>query len=261
MHGHPKHPPLAAPVNDEGNRELNILRDVFGKLPNVVTLQDQDGRILLANQAVAGELAALALAGVFCLVASSEVQRRAMAADGIASLLSVARTGVGDKNGIASSLCYLGLVALAEGDHAPARALLEESLGLRQDMDDKPGMARSLLGLGLMDLAEGKPEAREHILGSLRLGTGELRLEPSSLIGVAGLALQEDAPLFAAQMLGAVQSALTPLGLVVEPMMNFFHAQTLAKVKAALGETDFQAAWKEGSLWSLAEAVRRAQSQ
>ena len=164
---------------------------------------------------------------------------------------------MGDKNGIASSLCYLGVVALAEGDHARARALLEESLSLRQEMDDKPGKARPLLGLGLVDLAQGKPEAREHILGSLRLGTGELRLEPSSLIGVGGLALQEGAPLFAARMLGAVQSALTALGLVVEPMMNFFHAQTLAKVKAALDETAFQSAWAEGSLWSHAEAVRR----
>lgn len=35
-------------------------------------------------------LAALALAGVFCLVASSDLQRRALAADGITSLLSVA---------------------------------------------------------------------------------------------------------------------------------------------------------------------------
>lgn len=165
---------------------------------------------------------------------------------------------MGDKNGIASSLCYLGVVALAEGDHARARALLEESLSLWQDIDDNSKGARALLGLGLVDLAEGKPEARARIMGTLRSGSGELRLEPSSLIGVAGLALQEGAPLLAARMLGAVQSALTALGLVVEPMMNCFHAQTLATVKAALGETAFQSAWEEGSLWSLAEAVRRA---
>ncbi len=72
------------------------------------------------------------------------------------------------------------------------------------------------------------------------------------------MALQKGAPLLAAQMLGAVHSALSPLGLVVEPMMNFFHAQTLAKVKAALGEAAFQSALEEGGRWSLAEAVRRA---
>ena len=165
---------------------------------------------------------------------------------------------MGDRAGIASSLCYLGLVALAEGSYASARALLEESLSIRQDMDDKAGKARALLGLGLVDLAEGKPGAREHILESLRLGTDELGLESSSLIGAAGLALQKGTPLFAARMLGAVQSALTARGLVVEPMMNFFHAQTLATVKAALDEAAFQSAWEEGSRSSLAEAVRRA---
>jgi hypothetical protein len=40
--------------------------------------------------------------------------------------------------------------------------------------------------------------------------------------------------------------------------MRFVHAQTLGKVEAALGETAFKAAWEEGSLWSLPEAVRRA---
>lgn len=165
---------------------------------------------------------------------------------------------MGDKRGIASSLCYLGVVALAEGNYAPARALLEESLSVWQDLDDESSKARAWLGLGLVDLAQGKPEAREHILGSLRLGTGKPGPESSSLIGVAGLALQEGAPLFAAQLLGAVQSTLTSLGLVVEPMVNFCHAKTLAKVKAALGEMAFQSAWEEGSLWSPAEAVRRA---
>ena len=165
---------------------------------------------------------------------------------------------MGDKRGIASSLCYLGVVALAEGNYAPARALLEESLSVWQDLDDESSKARAWLGLGLVDLAQGKPEAREHILGSLRLGTGKPRPESSSLIGVAGLALQEGAPLFAAQLLGAVQSTRTSRGLVVEPRVTFCHAKTLAKVKAALGETAFQSAWEEGSLRSPAEAVRRA---
>ena len=41
----------------------------------------------------------------------------------------------------------------------------------------------------------------------------------------------------------------------------FFHAQALAKVKAALDETTFEASWKEGSLWSVAVAVRRAMAE
>ncbi len=109
-----------------------------------------------------------------------------------------------------------------------------------------------------MDLAESKPQAREHILGSVPLASGELRVETSCLIEVAGWALQDGASVIAAQLPGAVRSALNPQRLAVEPMVHFFHAQTLAKVKAALDETTFEASWKEGSLWSVAEAVRRA---
>ena len=115
-----------------------------------------------------------------------------------------------------------------------------------------------LVWLGLVDLAEDKPQAREHILGSMPLASGELRVEASCLIGVAGLATKDGASVFAAQLLRAVQSALDPQRLVVEPMVHFFHAQTLAKVKAALDETTFEASWKEGSLWSFTEAIRRA---
>ena len=57
MHDHPEHPLQPAPAADQGNRELNILRDVFRLLPNAVTLQDEQGQLLLANDAAATSLA------------------------------------------------------------------------------------------------------------------------------------------------------------------------------------------------------------
>ena len=71
------------------------------------------------------------------------------------------------------------------------------------------------------------------------------------------MALRAGTPLFAAQLLGAVRSALATLGQAVEPIMTFVHAQTHAKVEAALGESAFKAAVEEGSRWSMAEAVER----
>jgi hypothetical protein len=88
-----------------------------------------------------------------------------------------------------------------------------------------------------------------------------VRSESSFLIGMAALTLQEGAPRFAAQLLGAVQSALAPLGLVVEPVMKFVHTRTLGRVEAALGETAFKAAFAEGALWTLAQAVESAQQR
>jgi tetratricopeptide (TPR) repeat protein len=167
---------------------------------------------------------------------------------------------MGDRWGIAIDLGNLGLVAYAQGDYAAARAAFEESLGLCKEMDEKTQMAGALLGLGLVDLAENKPEARENILGSLRLRqeTGEQVYQTSSLIGAAGLVLQEGNPQFAAQLLGAVESALRALGAVVEPEVRPFHTQTLVALREQLGEPAFQSAWEEGSQWSLEEAVKRA---
>ena len=167
------------------------------------------------------------------------------------------RREMGDKWGIAISLGILGNVALALGDYAAARALYEESLALCKERDEKSLMAFALLGLGMVDLAEGKPEARENIFASLRLRqeTGEHLYQISSLIGVAGLVLQKGDVGFAAQLLGAVESALKVLHAVVEDVMNPFHEPTLAKVKEALVDVAFQSAWEEGSQWSLEEAV------
>jgi adenylate cyclase len=191
--------------------------------------------------------------GCVALAQGAYAQSRALIEDSLTLYREM-----GEKAGIAHSLYYLGAVALAEGGVASARALLEESLSLAQSLDDKSRMADALLVLGLVAIQEGVPEAREHLLGSQRLGSGEVRSANSFLIGMAALTLQEGAPRFAAQLLGAVQSALAPLGLVVEPVMKFVHAQTLDKVEAELGAAAFKAAWEEGSLWTLPEAVRRA---
>ena len=127
-------------------------------------------------------------------------------------------------------------------------------------MDEKRQTAYALLGLGLIDLAENKPEARKHILHSLRLRreTGEQLYQTSSLVGVAGLALHEGDATFAAQMLGAVESALKVLNGVLEEELNIFHGRTLAAVREQLGESAFQSAWEEGSKGSLEEAVKKA---
>jgi hypothetical protein len=72
------------------------------------------------------------------------------------------------------------------------------------------------------------------------------------------MVLQEGDAQFAAQLLGAIQSAVKALKTIVEVDVKFFHEQTLARVKEALGEAAFQSAWEEGVGWTLEEAVKRA---
>jgi class 3 adenylate cyclase/predicted ATPase len=167
---------------------------------------------------------------------------------------------MGDKWGTAMSLYNLGNVAFAQGDYSAARALQAECLTLAREIGDKSDMAYALFVLGLADLAEHRPEAREHILHSLHLRQemGKQLQQTSSLIGVAGLVLEEGKPHFAAQLLGAVESALKTLNAVAEPDVKFFHEQTLAAVCEQLGEAAFQSAWEAGAAMTLEEAVKFA---
>jgi len=166
---------------------------------------------------------------------------------------------MGDKKGIAALLNNLGLLALTQGDYSTARALFEEVLVMCKEMGEKYVKAFALLSLGLVDLATRQPTARVHIVDSLRLRqeTGEQNLQISSLVGMAGLVLQEGYPHLTAQLLGAGASALTMLKAALELDLKPFHAQTLAAAKDALGEGAFQAAWEEGAQWTLEEAVQR----
>jgi len=151
-------------------------------------------------------------------------------------------------------------VVLGQGDYRAAQVLYEESLALCNEMDEKTQTAYALLGLGLVGLNENSPEARENILQSLHLRQemGEKVAMTSSLIGVAGLALQDGNIQRAAQILGAVASAVKALNTAVEPEMIHFHNYTLAVAQEQLGKPAFQSAWEEGSRWSLEEAVNVA---
>jgi len=166
---------------------------------------------------------------------------------------------MGNKWGIAVTLNNLGGVALAQGDFAAARKLQEENLTLSEEIEDKTGIAYALLNLGLVDLAEGKPEASEHILHSLRLRQelGEQQTQTSSLIGAAGLALHRGDAQLAAQLLGAVESALMALNARTEPELKNFHEQTLSEVRTQLGESAFQSAFDEGNTWSIEDTMKK----
>ncbi len=232
---------------------LGVLAMWLGDYPQARALYEENVSIRRPMGDKSGLALSLHNLGCVALAQGAYAQSRASFEDSVAL-----RREMGEKAGIAHSRYYLGVLALAEGDPASARVLVEESLSLAQGMDDKSHLTDGLLVLGLIAMAEGRPEAREHLLGSRRTASGDVRSANSFLIAMAAFSLQEGAPQFAAQLLGAVQSALAPLGLAVEPEMKFVHAQTLGKVEAALGETAFKAAWEEGSLWPLPEAVRRA---
>lgn len=151
----------------------------------------------------------------------------------------------------------LGSVAYAQGDYVAARALYEESLSMRREMGDKQGMAYALLGLGLVDLAENKQEAGGRILDSLRLRVkiGERLAQTSSLVGVAGVAWQAGDGVEAVRLLGAIESALKMLKVVLGSDVVLFYRQMLAAVQSELSAEAFAQAWAEGEQMDLDTAV------
>jgi predicted ATPase/class 3 adenylate cyclase len=167
---------------------------------------------------------------------------------------------MGDKSSVARILSEQGFVITVQGNYALARERLEEALLLSREIHDKAQIAASLCGLGLVDVAEHKDEAREHFMDSLRLRqeTGEKLRQTSNLIGMAGLALQEGDPGFAARLLGAVESVLKTLDAEMEPELKPLHARTLAAAREQLDEAAFQSAWEEGMKWPLDDAVNKA---
>jgi len=193
--------------------------------------------------------------GGWALEDSNHAAARVLIEEGLSLLREI-----GAKNGLSWSLRSLGTLDMAEGDNAAARTSLEESLALCIEIDDKRSMASTLLYLGLVDHAEHKPEARERILASLRLGVelGEPYQQLSSLAGVAGVTLQAGDAEEAARILGAMASALKTLNIVLETDVRHLHAQTLAAVQAQLGAQAFESAWDEGRQCSLDEATKRA---
>jgi tetratricopeptide (TPR) repeat protein len=89
---------------------------------------------------------------------------------------------LGDKQGMASSLSRLGLVALDQGDHATARALFQEGLVLSRELGDKQGIAILLHNLGLVARVQGDYAAA----WALHQDSLALRREVSNKQGMAG---------------------------------------------------------------------------
>src|SRR5262249_11555002 len=71
------------------------------------------------------------------------------------------RDGLGDRQGVASSLETLGMVAWRRSDYAEAGALHEQSLALRRELGDAPGTASSLHNLGAAMEEQGEYERAE----------------------------------------------------------------------------------------------------
>jgi predicted ATPase/class 3 adenylate cyclase len=168
---------------------------------------------------------------------------------------------LGDKLNTAIALIMLGYSAFIRSDYVRAKERYEEGLVVSKSCGEKQSISSTLLGLGLLALVKGDvAQARRQIIASLQIQQHLVKKETalSCLIALASAALAEGQAVRCTLILGAVTAAQQQYELLIELVVRALHEETLAKVKAQLGEAVFQQAWDEGAQWTLEEATAYA---
>jgi predicted ATPase/transcriptional regulator with XRE-family HTH domain len=202
--------------------------------------QAREVRNRLNIAAALGTLAAISLA----------LDDSAAARAGAEESLAISRE-VGDWRGSTyfSSLRLLGQVLLHQANAAEARPLLEESLAFARKVGDRWGLAHTLRILGQATLRQGNDaEARALYEEGLRIF---LEFENRkgialSLIGLGEVAVKQGQPLWAARLWGAAETLCGTVSSPLSPIERASYENSVAALRALLGEEPFASAWAEG---------------
>jgi len=167
----------------------------------------------------------------------------------------------GDERTIARTLLFLSDLRLRQAAHKEAATLLQESLEFYQRMGDTWSMAWALAGVGEVARLRGD---HKRAVAQLQLSlTLYQELDSKSEIPypLEALALSAaDQRLFqrAAHLWGAASALRDRIHAHLPPSYEADYAPTLDKVRAALGEETFTAAWAEGRALTLEQALSLA---
>ncbi len=172
---------------------------------------------------------------------------------------------VGEKENLAFALDHLGLVAFRQGDYTRATALYMESAPLFREVGDKRGVAWNRLRLAYVvqaqgDCAQATMLYKESIVLCWELG--DRLCIAYSLEGLARVATAPDTTLLvreqAARLDGAATALRRVIGAPLAPNERADYDNTVADLRAVLGEAAFEAAWAEGEAMSVEQAVAAA---
>jgi non-specific serine/threonine protein kinase len=172
----------------------------------------------------------------------------------------VVRRRLGDSVGIAYSYCALSELALGEGDANEAAALGEAALKQFQQVDDRLGAAFAFWGLARAIAARGGTEAVEYFGKALALfhESGEHHALISCLEGFAAYLAREQDHERAVRWWSTASVERSARRMPVPAGIRHEYEQDLARVRAALGETSFNATWAAGGLLTIDQAIAEA---
>jgi len=164
----------------------------------------------------------------------------------------VLRRELGDRDGTASCLNDLAVLARDRGDYARSRELLDESLALCRALDNRYGLSFVLNNLSLCALAEGAYErVPPLLLESLTLARELDSREKIScvLTTLASLASVTADAATAGRLYGAADALRETIGVPMSPAEQKVHDQHLERARAEI----------EPEAWQAAIAVGRAE--
>jgi predicted ATPase len=168
------------------------------------------------------------------------------------------RQALGDERGVALLLNNLGLVTEQQGDNAAARVLFEKSLTSFRKLGSKQSLLEPLNNLGRIVRKQGDYALAPPLFyESLTIGQ-EIDAKPDmaeALKEVAGLAAAQGEFKRAARLWGVAEALREAIGAPLPPDERPDYEREVAHVRAQLDEAAFKAAWQEGRVMTLEEAV------
>jgi tetratricopeptide (TPR) repeat protein len=174
--------------------------------------------------------------------------------------LSIARD-LGDKRRIAFSLGNLGDIAHWQRDFGSAREYYQETVRTARELGDRPLTANALLNLGDLTCGEGDLAAARDLLGeglALAREVGNRAHQADGIEGFARLAARGDRPRRAARLLGAADRLRRTIGAALPQVGVPSLEEAAAFARRALGDEGFDAAWVEGAMLWVDDAVAYA---
>jgi non-specific serine/threonine protein kinase len=162
------------------------------------------------------------------------------------------------------SLAFLGDVFFFQGDYERAQSLYEQAVTYLRELNEKNILAYSIRRLGQLALLHADYEKaiafnKESL--SLNLQVGEQRGVVACLAGFAGIAAARGQSVPAVRLLGAVESFLGTISVPQLPTDQLAYDHNVAALRAQLDEAAFNAAWVEGRVMSMEQAVAYALEQ